>query len=249
MTGVSMQEQADLSVVVGGSTGIGAAVVAAHRAAGLRLAVWDRAGDPDIRCDVADPQQIEAAAVETGRRFGVPRYVTVCAGVGHSGSLLGAEPEDWDRVMNINARGTWLAMRALAAAMISAEKAGSIVAISSVSARLADPTMGIYCASKAAVSMLVRVAAAEWAAQGLRVNAVAPGVTQTPMLGGAPPRGDWLSGVADRTPLGRLGTPEDIAEAVLALHGAGWVTGQVLEADGGLGLHSPILAWLPAGGR
>ena len=244
-----MTAPADVCVVVGGSTGIGAAVAAAQRAAGHQVVVWDRAGEPDIRCDVADPAQVEAAAVATGRRFGAPTFVTVCAGVGHSGSLLGTEPDDWDRVMNINARGTWLALRALAATMISAGATGSLVATSSVSARLADPTMGVYCASKAAVSMLVRVAAAEWAPLGLRVNAVAPGVTQTPMLGGAPPRGDWLSGVSERTPLGRLGTAEDIAEAVLALHTASWVTGQILEADGGLGLHSPILAWLPAAER
>jgi NAD(P)-dependent dehydrogenase (short-subunit alcohol dehydrogenase family) len=243
MTTAAMEPE--LSVVVGGSTGIGAAVVAAERAAGRQVVVWDRAGDPDIRCDVADPAQVRSAGVQTGQRFGVPTRVTICAGVGHSGSLIGAEPDEWDRVMNINARGTWLAMRELAAAMISAEVTGSIVTTSSVSARLADPTMGIYCASKAAVSMLVHVAAAEWAATGIRVNAVAPGVTETPMLGGAPSRGGWLSGVASRTPLGRLGTAQDIAEAVLALHGAGWVTGQILEADGGLGLHSPILAWLP----
>ena len=104
--------------------------------------------------------------------------------------------------------------------------------------------MGLYCASKAALSMLVEVAAAEWGPLGLRVNAVAPGVTRTPMLGnsraasveGSP----WLAGVAERTALGRLGEAGDIAQAVIALHAMEWVTGQVLECDGGLGLHSPI---------
>jgi NAD(P)-dependent dehydrogenase (short-subunit alcohol dehydrogenase family) len=91
--------------------------------------------------------------------------------------------------------------------------------------------------------MLVQVAAAEWGPLGIRVNAVAPGVTRTPMLGlgrsatveGSP----WLAGVAERTALGRLGEAPDIAETIIALHAMGWVTGQVLECDGGLSLHSP----------
>ena len=99
--------------------------------------------------------------------------------------------------------------------------------------------MGLYCASKAALDMVVRVAAREWA-PAIRVNAVAPGVTDTPMLGPAPREGAWLTGVAGRTALGRLGRPEDIAEAIVAVHGMGWVTGQIIECDGGLSLHSPI---------
>jgi NAD(P)-dependent dehydrogenase (short-subunit alcohol dehydrogenase family) len=140
--------------------------------------------------------------------------------------------------MGINARGAWLAMRALAAPM-RAGGGGSIVATSSVSSRLADRTMGLYCASKAALDMVVRVAAVEWA-PALRVNAVAPGVTDTPMLGPAPRDGAWLTGVAQRSALGRLGTPDDVAEAIIAVHGMGWVTGQVLDCDGGLALFSPI---------
>jgi NAD(P)-dependent dehydrogenase (short-subunit alcohol dehydrogenase family) len=99
--------------------------------------------------------------------------------------------------------------------------------------------MGLYCASKAALDMVVRVAATEWA-PGVRVNGVAPGVTDTPMLGRAPRDGAWLAGVAGRTALGRLGAADDVAEAVGAVHAMSWVTGQVIECDGGLGLESPI---------
>jgi NAD(P)-dependent dehydrogenase (short-subunit alcohol dehydrogenase family) len=92
--------------------------------------------------------------------------------------------------------------------------------------------------------MLVQVAAAEWGDVGIRVNAIAPGVTSTPMLGRGPAvtveGSPWLAGVAERTALGRLGEPEDIARAIIALHTMEWVTGQVLECDGGLSLHSPI---------
>jgi NAD(P)-dependent dehydrogenase (short-subunit alcohol dehydrogenase family) len=134
-------------------------------------------------------------------------------------------------------------MRAVARAMIDEGRAGSIVATSSVSAHLVDRAMGLYCASKAALSMLVKVAACEWAPQGIRVNAVGPGVTETPMLGGAPTGTGWLQAVQGRTPLGRLGRPDDVAAAIRALHDLPWVTGQVLDCDGGLALHSPIDAF------
>ena len=224
------------AVVVGGGSGIGAALVARYRAAGEKVVVWDVAGDRDVTCDVLDPASIDAALDATG----VPDELTVTAGVGHAGSLLDARPEDWDRVVGVNARGVWLAMRTVARAMVDAGTGGSIVATSSVSGRLADRGMGLYCASKAALDMIVRVAAVEWAGHGIRVNAVAPGVTATPMLPVVPATRPWLDGVAARTPLGRLGTAEDVAEAVAALHGASWVTGHVLTADGGLSLRSPI---------
>ena len=128
-------------------------------------------------------------------------------------------------------------MRALAPAM--GRHGGSIVVVSSVSAHLVDRAMGLYCASKAALDMVVKVAAAEWG-PSVRVNAVAPGVTDTTMLDPAPRDGRWLRGVAGRTALDRLGTADDIAEAVVALHHLPWVTGEILTCDGGLALHSPI---------
>ena len=230
-------------VVVGGASGIGAAVVAAERKRGADVLVWDIAGDFDVECDVTDPAAVDAATASTLERLGVPTEVTVTAGVGHSGMLLDVAPDEWDRIMAINTRGPLLAMRALARTMIDADRAGSIVAISSVSARLVDRSMGAYCASKAALSMVVHVAACEWAPHGIRVNAVGPGVTATPMLGRAPTDSGWLASVKERTALARLGTAEDIAQAVRALHDVEWVTGQILEVDGGLGLHSPIDAF------
>ena len=226
------------AVVVGGGSGIGAAVVAHHRAAGTEVVVWDTRDGADIVCDISDPEQVAAAAERTVAEHGVPRTVTITAGVGHGGMLLDVSSADWDRVVGVNAKGVWLAMRALAGPMLAGD-GGSIVAISSVSAQLVDRSMGLYCASKAALDMLVRVAAAEWAPT-VRVNAVAPGVTDTAMLGPLPRDGAWLSGVDERTALGRLGAPDDIAAAVLAVHGLTWVTGQILPCDGGLSLRSPI---------
>ncbi len=226
------------AVVIGGASGIGATVAARLRDEGDDVVVWDVAPPHDIHCDVRDPEEIDRAAATTFERLGVPTTVTVTAGIGHAGMLADATAEEWDRVMATNARGAWLAMRALARPM-SDGNGGSIVVTSSVSARLADRSMGLYCASKAALDMVVRVAAIEWGPR-VRVNAVAPGVTDTPMLGRIPRSGPWLTGVGTRTALGRIGGPDDIAETVLAVHGMSWVTGQSILCDGGLSLFSPI---------
>lgn len=237
----SSNEQPGASVVVGGGSGIGAAVAMRQRAAGRDVLVWDVRGTGDLECDVTDAAQIDAATQATVARIGTPELVTITAGIGHSGLLAEVTGDDFDRVLAVNTRGPWLAMRALARPMLAAG-GGSIVVTTSVSGRLADRAMGLYCASKAALDMLVKVAAAEWGPT-LRVNAIAPGVTDTPMLGRAPRKGAWLGGVADRTALARLGTADEVAEAIDALHAMRWVTGQILAADGGLSLHSPIDAY------
>ena len=150
------------AVVVGGASGIGAAVVDRQRAAGVDVVVWDVDTSADVRCDLRDPDQIVDATSATLDRIGPPDLVTVTAGIGHGAMLLDVEADEWDRVVGTNAKGVWLAMRALARPMLDAG-GGSIVATSSVSARLADATMGLYCASKAALDMVIKVAAIEWA--------------------------------------------------------------------------------------
>jgi NAD(P)-dependent dehydrogenase (short-subunit alcohol dehydrogenase family) len=235
-------------VVVGGASGIGAAVAERYRQAGREVVVWDVTGDADVTCDVADETQVDAALAATIARLpDVPTELTVTAGIGHSGLLTEIGRAEWDRVLAVNLTGPWLVMRAWARHYADHGLTASMVATSSVSARLVDRSMGAYCTSKAALSMTVRIAAAEWA-PAIRVNAVGPGVTATPMLGGAPVDSGWLADVAHRTSLGRLGTADDIADAILALHALPWVTGQVLEVDGGLGLSSPINAWDAAHG-
>jgi NAD(P)-dependent dehydrogenase (short-subunit alcohol dehydrogenase family) len=97
--------------------------------------------------------------------------------------------------------------------------------------------------SKAGIDMLIRVAAAEWGAHGIRVNAVAPGVTRTPMLAKPERLPGWVDGLSERTALGRLGEADDVAEVITSLLELSWVTGQTLFADGGLSLQSPIDAY------
>lgn len=229
-----------VAVVTGGASGMGAAVVDRLRAAGARAVVWDVAPGAEVECDVSDPGAIDAALEHTLRVAGVPTVITVAAAIGDSSLLLDATPELWDRVMAVNLRGPWLTIRATARAMIEHELPGSIVVLSSISARVADRGMGPYCTAKAGLDMLVRVAASELGGAGIRVNAVAPGVTRTPMLARAERLPGWLDDIADRTPLGRPGEAGEVADVVLAVHGLDWVTGESIAADGGLRLHSPI---------
>src|SRR5688572_8600570 len=106
------------SVIVGGASGIGAAVAAAARASGQKVVVWDVAGTYDVACDVADPASIDDAMARTRELIGAPREVTITAGVGHSALLMDESVANWDRVMAVNTRGPWLVMRAMAQAMI-----------------------------------------------------------------------------------------------------------------------------------
>lgn len=127
--------------------------------------------------------------------------------------------------------------------MIEARVGGSIIAVSSISGSIADRDMGAYCVSKAGVNMLVRVAAFEWGTHGIRVNAVGPGVTRTPMLPNPEALPGWVEGLTERTALGGLGQATDVAGAIVGVLELPWVTGQVVHADGGLSLHSPIDAY------
>jgi NAD(P)-dependent dehydrogenase (short-subunit alcohol dehydrogenase family) len=231
-----------IAVVTGGGSGIGSAVAGRLRATGADVVVWDLHGG-DIDCDVSDPESVSAAIETTVAGHGAPDRLVACAGVGASGLLLEQSPADWHRVIDTNLTGTWLTMRAVARAMVDAGSGGSIVAVSSISGTLADRDMGAYCVSKAAIDMLVRVAAAEWGAHGIRVNAVGPGVTRTPMLAEPEQLSGWVEGLTERTALGRLGEADDVAEAIVAVLEMSWVTGQIIFADGGLALHSPIDAY------
>jgi NAD(P)-dependent dehydrogenase (short-subunit alcohol dehydrogenase family) len=233
---------APTALVTGGGSGIGLEVVGMLRGAGHNVIVWDLSGG-DIACDVSDPDAVSAAMDQTVREHGAPTRIVTCAGVGASGLLLEQQPAQWERVLAVNLTGTWLTIRAGAQAMIDAGVGGSIVAVSSISGTLVDRDMGAYCVSKAGVDMLVKIAAAEWGSHGIRVNAVGPGVTRTPMLTDAARLPGWLDGLTERTALGRIGEADDVAGAIVGVLELPWVTGQVVHADGGLALHSPIDAY------
>jgi len=228
--------------VTGGGSGIGLQVAGRLRDAGHRVVVWDLSGG-DIACDVSDPGAVSAAMEQTLRDHGAPTRIVTCAGIGASGMLLQQSVQEWERVLAVNLTGTWLTIRAGAQAMIDAGVGGSIVAVSSISGTVADRDMGAYCVSKAGVDMLVKVAAVEWGSHGIRVNAVGPGVTRTPMLAKPEQLPGWVEGLSERTALGGLGAATDVAGAIVGVLELPWVTGQIVHADGGLALHSPIDAY------
>ena len=234
------------AVVTGGARGIGAAVVARLRSEGARVAVLDVAEvapgacDLSVACDITDEGAVDAAVQTVHDRFGGIDVAVLNAGVGGAGGLLDMPLGEWDRVLDVNLRGTYLCLRAVGRAMVDAGRGGAVVAVTSVSGFLADRMMAHYSVSKAAVAQLVRVAARELGPLGIRVNGVAPGTTDTPMFDSARRLPGYEARVAERAALGGIGSPEAVAEAVVGLLAMDWVTGQVLAADGGVSLWSPI---------
>jgi NAD(P)-dependent dehydrogenase (short-subunit alcohol dehydrogenase family) len=140
----------------------------------------------------------------------------------------------------VNLRGTFLCLRECARAMVPSGMGGSIVITGSVSGFLADRNMAHYNSSKAGVVQLARIAAAELGPRGIRVNVIAPGTTDTPLFARTDAVPGYREALTARTPLGAVGRADDVAAAAVALVQLRWVTGQVLVADGGVSLRSPI---------
>ncbi len=193
-----------------------------------------------VRCDISDEEQVVSAVHQVREVLGGVDVAVLNAGVGGFGSLLDLSSSEWDRVLGVNLRGTFLCLREVGRAMVAGGRGGCIVAVGSISGFLADRMMGHYSVSKAGVAQLVRVAARELGPFGIRVNAVAPGTTDTPMFASAGRLPGYRARVAERAALGEVGTAHGVAGAITALVGLDWVTGQVLAADGGVSLWSPI---------
>lgn len=232
------------AIVTGGASGIGAATVAQLRAAGARVAVLDRHDAPDadfsLQCDVGDEDQVVAKVREAAEHLGGLDIAIVNAGIGGMSAILDLSTQEWDRVMRVNLRGGFVTLRECARAMVDARRAGAIVAVTSVSGFLTDRLMAHYSVSKAGLAALVRVAARELGPHGIRVNGVAPGTTDTPMFAATDQMKGYRERVAERAALGRVGSASEVAQAVIALCSLDWVTGQIVAADGGVSLASPI---------
>jgi NAD(P)-dependent dehydrogenase (short-subunit alcohol dehydrogenase family) len=230
--------------VTGGASGIGAACVARLQNAGARVASLDLVDAPDadvsLRLDVADESQVEAAVSDAVAQLGSLDVAILSAGVGGSAPLLSLSADEWDRVVNVNLRGAFLCLRECARAMVTHHRPGAIVAVTSISGFLSERLMAHYAVSKAGLAQLVRSAARELGAHGVRVNAVAPGTTDTPMFVATDRLPGYRDRVAIRAALGRVGTADEVAQAAVALCTLDWVTGQIVAADGGVSLHSPI---------
>ena len=236
--------------VTGGSSGIGAAICRAFALEGADVgftAFGPRASPEGVLADISRAgargwaREVDvsnfAAAEETLRAardaFGRLDTVVCNAGISLDRTILKMGEEDFDRVIQVNLKGTFNYLRA-AGALFKQAGAGSIVAIASVNGLRGKPGQANYAASKAGVISLVRTAALEFARFGVRVNAVAPGFTETPMTSELPAK--LQEEAVARTPLGRTVKPDEVAQAVLFLASsrAAMVTGEVLRVDGGM---------------
>jgi len=233
------------AVITGGSRGLGAALAKHLQQAGCKVGVIARTknhgiGDINIECDVSDEASQIAAFQELEKNFGKLDFGFVNAGVNTLASLMDLDMAEWDRVNNINLRGAVISLRECGRLMKKSGNGGSIVTCCSLSAFMPEKYLSPYNASKAALVNITKTAAREWGDLGIRVNGIAPGLTQTDIINGTESLPGYLDAVKKRTPLQhRIGTPDDIADAVLKLMSMQWVTGQILVADGGLSLQTP----------
>lgn len=246
--------QSRVALVTGGGSGIGAGIATELASLGHRVAVVDRVVEAAatvaerireaggsavaVSCDVSDPDGVARAVDEVTAALGPVGILVNNAGFAKDNMVLDMPLADWDAVVDTHLRGSFLMLRATAPAMREAGW-GRIVNISSISA-LGDDERVNYVAAKAGLEGLTRAAALDLAPHGITVNAVGPGVVQTAMTKVSAARAgrtleEHLRVQAQSIPRGRIGTPHDIARAVLffAAEDADFVTGQVLYVSGG----------------
>jgi NAD(P)-dependent dehydrogenase (short-subunit alcohol dehydrogenase family) len=255
-----MQISGAVAVVVGGGGSIGREIRTALETAGATPVPWDLSPAAGvIVCNVSDSASVDAAMEQTVREYGPPTILVNTVAIPGRFATLASEADDdtwhnvlgasdqWRATFDTNVIGPLNTSRAFARRLTAERRPGAIVNVSSVSGGpVAEPGLAAYCGSKAALNMLTRTAAADLAPLGIRVNAVAPGmmaVGMTPPGSPAPttrPPG-FVDAIGRNTPIEhRLGEAADVAQAVLAVLTMDWVTGQVIVADGGLTLTSPV---------
>lgn len=251
MTGDASGTAGDLlagsrAVVTGASSGIGAAITERLLAAGVDVVAADLnpSGDPvpegggqrtDVQLDVSDESAV-AAMAEAAMAAGPVRYLFNVAGIGSTTNAPDTPVEVWDQVFDVNARGTFLTCKHLIPGMIAAG-AGSVLNMGSIAGQVGLKNRAAYCASKGAVISFTRALAVDHVAEGVRVNCVCPGTTDSPWVRRlVDDVGESIDNLRARQPMGRLGTPGEIADASIFLAGerSPFSTGTILTVDGGL---------------
>lgn len=253
---LSPQFDDETVVITGATSGIGREVALRFGAAGANVVVGDVEYEPKdadvptaeaieaaggtatfVNSDVTNPDDI-AELVETAREYGGVDVMINNAGLYIGGSILDLEPEDFDQIHAVNAKGVYFGIQTAANDMIDRGISGTIINTASMSSNLAQFDQVQYDSTKGAVRMITRGSALELADHGIRVNAVAPGQIATEFAEGwseeakrAAKAGDLIKDV----PLGRAGTPKDVAGAYvfLASDAASYITGELLQVDGG----------------
>jgi 3-oxoacyl-[acyl-carrier protein] reductase len=231
-------------LVTGGARGIGLACARAFVEAGERVAVTYRSAPPPdddaarflcVPCDVTDTDQVEAAFDRIEAELGPVEVLVSNAGITRDSLVLRMKDPDFDQVVDTNLTGGFRVARRAVTKMMRA-RWGRIVFVSSVVGGTGQAGQANYAASKAGLIGLARSLAREFASRGITVNVVAPGPVDTEMMEAVAE--DRRSAIAAVVPLGRFGTPAEIAAAVrfLASDDAGYITGAVVPVDGGLGM-------------
>ncbi len=242
------------AIVTGGASGIGYAIAEHFLGKGARVAIADIDQDRGdravrelsklgeirfVRTDVGNRADVDALLAAAIDAFGAVDILVNNAGIVHAADFLDISEEDFDRVLRVNLKGSFLTGQAVARHMVERVKAGgkpgAIVNMSSVNAVFAIANQVPYSVSKGGINQLTKVMALGLAPHGIRVNAIGPGSIMTEMLASVNADPAAKNRILSRTPLGRIGEPAEIASiaAFLASDGASYITGQTIYADGG----------------
>jgi NAD(P)-dependent dehydrogenase (short-subunit alcohol dehydrogenase family) len=208
---------------------------------GASVVVFDvTAADPACRVDVTDELAVRTAAAKVATQWGTVDILVNCAGIAIRKPVDQTAESDWTRVFDVNVKGTFLVSKAV---LPHIRNGGAIVNLSSITGIRGVRERAAYSASKGAIAALTRNMAIDYAPRGIRVNAVCPGFVRTPMTKALTGDPDAYRSLISVHPLGRLGEPEDIANAILFLVSAeaSWITGHLLVVDGGFCAGQPAL--------
>src|SRR4051794_24975691 len=224
------------AIVTGGASGIGAATAELLRGRGFEVLTLDRAGG-DLEVDVTDAAAVPRAVAEAAERLGGLDTVINNAGIGAQGTVEDNDDDEWRHVFDVNVLGMVRVARA-ALPFLREAGGGAIVNTCSVAATAGIPNRALYSASKGAVMSLTLAMAADHVADGIRVNAVAPGTADTPWIGRLLDAADdpeaERAALNARQPMGRLVSAIEVAEAIVYLATSTATTGTILHVDGGM---------------
>ena len=241
-----------VALVTGSGRGIGRAIALRLAEAGASVVVND-VGDAapveavvkeikalggqalPLLADVSSAAEVDKLVAEATRAYGRIDILVNNAGIARDQLLLRMTEEEWDRVLAVDLKSVFLCTRAVLKYMVK-ERRGRIISIASIVGMVGNPGQANYAAAKAGIIGFTRTVSKEVASRGITVNAIAPGFIDTEMTQGL--KEEWKEELKKRVPLGRLGSPQDVAEAVafLASEEAGYITGQVLVVDGGMAM-------------